>query len=315
MREEYSAGVELSSALSSYDHAIVDVSYRFGISGIPSRSPGELADAVRRVDALGFDFVGEGDHLGRPGPFSFLAAAAGASDRLRLRTYVLNSGFWNAALLAREAATVDVLSNGRLELGLGAGTVRAEFEQADLTWHPAGERIAHMETMLREVRDRLAAPGHEPQAVQRPIPILVGAMSKRGLAVAAANADTIAFGAIRHAEGKPPGTLRAATAEETDELVAYARGHAGERTFESDVLLQAVELRQDPVSAARAFFAGGADAGDPRVLAQSPCVLFARTAAEAAAELERRAERWGFTSFTTFWPSADALAEVKRELG
>jgi probable F420-dependent oxidoreductase len=233
---------------------------------------------------------------------------------LRLRTYVLNTGFWNGALLAREAATVDRLSNGRLELGLGAGTVRSEFEQAKLPWRPAGDRIAHMEATVRLVRQRLAEPSHEPQPVQQPIPILIGAMSRRGLAVAAAAADTIAFGAIRHAEGKPPGTLRAATVEETDELVAYAREQANGRSFESDVLLQAVELGRDPLTAAREFIGDDADAGDPRVLAESPCVLFARTAAEAAAELDRRRERWGFTSFTTFWPSADALAEVRNEL-
>jgi alkanesulfonate monooxygenase SsuD/methylene tetrahydromethanopterin reductase-like flavin-dependent oxidoreductase (luciferase family) len=84
------------------------------------------------VDELGFDFVAAGDHLGRPAPFSFLAAAAVASDRLRLRTYVLNVGFWNPSLLAREVATLDVLSGGRVELGLGAGTIRSEFQQAGL---------------------------------------------------------------------------------------------------------------------------------------------------------------------------------------
>lgn len=269
---------------------------------------------MRQVDGLGFDFVGVGDHLGWPGPFTVLAAVAALSDRLRLRTYVLNTGFWNAELLAREAATVDRLSDGRLELGLGAGTVRREFEQAGVPWRAAGERIARMEATLKLVRERLADPGHEPKPVQQPIPVLIGAMSRRGLAVAAAHADTIAFGAIRHAEGKPPGTLRAATAAETDELVAYARGEANGRSFESDVLLQSVEIGRDPLTASRAFIADDPGGEDAHAVAESPCVLFARTVGEAAAELERRRERWGFTSFTTFWPSAEALAKVRNEL-
>jgi probable F420-dependent oxidoreductase len=243
-----------------------------------------------------------------------LAAAAALSPRLRFRTYVLNVGFWNPALLAREAAMLDLLSEGRLELGIGAGTIRSEFAQAGLPWRPAAERIAQLEETIKLVRQRLADPAHAPQPVQRPIPILVGAMSKRGLAVAAAYADIIAFAAIRQAEGKPAGTLRAATADETDELVAYARRQANGRSFESDVLLQAVELGRDPLVAAKAFIDREGDDEDPRLLVESPCVLFAKTAAEAAGELERRRQRWGFTSFTTFWPSAGAVAELRREL-
>ena len=284
------------------------------MSALPAGSRRELDEALWRVDELGFDFVACGDHLGRPAPFPFLTAAAAASDRLRLRTYVLNVGFWNPSLLAREAATLDVLSGGRVELGVGAGTIRSEFEEAGLPWRPAAERIAEMEETLKLVRRRLADPSHEPQPIQQPIPFLIGAMSKRGLAVAAAHADIVAFAGIRQAEGKPPGTLRAAAAEETDELVAYARGCAAGRSFESDVLLQTVALGRDPLSAAKAFIQREGDEEDPRVLAESPCVLFAPTAADAAAELVRRRKRWGFTSFTTFWPSADALAQVRREL-
>lgn len=103
-----------------------------------------------------------------------------------------------------------------------------QFEQAGLSWRPHGERVARLEETVKLVRSRLADPDHQPQPVQRSIPLLIGAMSRRGLAVAAARADIIAFGAIRQAEGKPPGVLRAATAEETDELVAYTRQQAGE---------------------------------------------------------------------------------------
>jgi probable F420-dependent oxidoreductase len=266
------------------------------------------------VDELGFEFVGCGDHLGRRAPFSFLTAAAAASDRLRLRTYVLNVGFWNPALLAREAATVDRVTDGRLELGLGAGTIRSEFEQAGLPWRPASERIVRMEQTVELVRHLLGDSSHEPQPVQRPIPILIGTMSMRGLTIAAEHADIVAFAAIRQAEGKPPGVLRSATAQETDELVAHARQCANGRSFESDVLLQVVELGRDPLRAAKAFVEREGDEEDPRVLAESPCALFARTAADAAAELERRRDQWGFTSFTTFWPSADALAQARREL-
>src|SRR5215210_4031610 len=114
--------------------------YRFGISHLPSGSREELEGEVRRLEALGFDFVATGDHLGGAAPFAVLTVAAAVSERLRLRTYVLNVGFWVPALLAREAATLDRLSGGRLELGLGAGTARDEFVAAGLPWRPARER-------------------------------------------------------------------------------------------------------------------------------------------------------------------------------
>lgn len=290
-----------------------EAGYRFGVAHPQASSLAEVQRFVRHVDEVGLDFVAKGDHLGGPAPFTLLAAVASVSERLRLRTYVLNVAFWNPALLAREAATLDRLSAGRLELGLGAGTVRGEFEAAGVPWRSAAERVQQMARTVESVQASLADPQHSPQPVQTPVPILVGAMSRAGLAVAARYADIIGFAAVRHAAGKPAGTLRAATSDETDELVSFARGRA-QRHFESDVLLQTVELGRDPLLAAKAFVAREGDDEDPRVLAESPCVLFAKTASDAAAELERRRRRWGFTSFTTFAPSLDALAEIRREL-
>lgn len=287
--------------------------YRFGIAGLPGSLP-ELQQQVCRYEELGFDFVAKGDHVGGLSPFPLLTAAAGVSERLRLRTYVLNVCFWNPILLARDAATVDQLSGGRLELGLGAGNAKQEFDAAGVAWQDVDGRIEQMKDTLLRVRRALADPEHEPRPVQDPIPIAVGAMSQRGLAVAAEFAEIIAFGAVRHKAGHAPGTLRAATAEETDELVASVRRRAGGRGFESDVLLQHVELGKDPLTAAKSLIEREGETDDPRVWAESPCVLLARTTGEAAGEVVRRRERWGFTSMTTFPSSSDALAAVAREL-
>lgn len=288
--------------------------YRFGVGGPFPHGSNEVRDWCRRIESLGFDHVTKGDHLGSQAPFALLAAAAAVTERLRLRTYVLNVGFWVPALLAREAATLDALSGGRLDLGIGAGTVRDEFIAAGLPWRSAAERVEQMEHTILDVRQQLADRDHSPRPVQQPIPILVGAMSRSGLAVAADHAEIIGYSALRHTEGQPPGTLRAATAEETDELISFVRRRANGRSIEADVLLQAVELGRDPLDAAKAYIEREGESEDPRVLAESPCVLFARSAAEAAAEIDRRRQRWGFTSFTTFAPSAQALADVRREL-
>lgn len=94
---------------------------------------------------------------------------------------MLNVGFWNAALLAREIATLDVLSGGRVEIGLGAGHARNEHVDARLPWRPFPERIEVLESTLRELRRRLSDPDHRPRPVQQPVPVMVGAMSERGL--------------------------------------------------------------------------------------------------------------------------------------
>ncbi len=106
----------------------------FGVAVRGSVSVDAFREVVRRADALGCDVIAAPDHLGAPEPFTTLAAAAGISPRMRLRTYVLNVGFWNPALLARAVATADLRSNGRPELGLGAGHMRSEHQDAGLPW-------------------------------------------------------------------------------------------------------------------------------------------------------------------------------------
>jgi probable F420-dependent oxidoreductase len=289
-------------------------SFRLGVSlRDPLRSRDAFAAAVQRIEALGFDFVAAADHLGHPAPFAALVAAAAHTERVRLRTYVLNVAFWNPALLAREAASADVLSDGRLELGLGAGHMRSEWEDAGLQWQPAAERIARLRVTAAEVQRRLLDESMRPRPIQRPLPLLVGAMSQGGLSVAAELADIVAFAGLRQMPGRPAGEFTVASPEETDALVALVRERRGERPYESDVLLQQVRVGQDPLAVA-AEFCADVPGLEPQELLRSPFVLFAAGAEEAAAELRRRRERWGFSSITTFSDSAEHLAHVIEHL-
>ena len=78
------------------------------------------------------------DHIGAPAPFPILTAVAQVTSRMRVGTYVINAAFYKPALLARDAADVHTLSDGRLDLGLGAGYVREEFEAAEMPYPSAG---------------------------------------------------------------------------------------------------------------------------------------------------------------------------------
>jgi len=282
---------------------------QFGVNFHASTSAVEFEQLVRRAEELGFDVFATPDHLGATGPFTTLAAVAAISPKLRLRTYVLNAGFWNPALLAREVATLDLLSGGRAELGLGAGHMKSEHDDAGLPWLPFRRRIELLEATATEVRRRLADPHHQPAAVQSPVPLMIAAMSGAGLAVAARRADVIGFAGLRQVRGQPPGTFTLVSAAETVVRVAEVRELAGGRAYRSDVLLQQVIIGQSPATSAAEMAAAVPWLTADEILA-SPFVLYAADAEEAAGELARRREIYGFDSVTTHQPSMEALGEV-----
>ena len=281
----------------------------FGVNLHGVDPPGDLRRLVSRAAGLGYDVIAAPDHLGSPAPFAALTAAALIDDRVRVRTYVLNVGFWNPALLAREVATLDLLSDGRAELGLGAGHMRHEHEDARLPWHPLARRYEILEATLLEVRERLADEAHRPRPVQRPVPVMIGAMSHRGLALAARHADVVGFAGLRQVPDAPTGTFTLCSSGETAERVGEVQELAAGRPYRSDVLLQAVALGRDPEESAAAIAADAAHLTAAQLL-DSPFVLLAPDAKAAAAELRRRREVYGFDCVTTHAPHVEALGEV-----
>ena len=272
---------------------------QFGVNIRGASSRGDFLRFVRRADELGYDVLAAPDHLGAPSPFVTLAAAAVASERPRLRTYVLNVGFWNAALLAREVATLDTLAQGRVELGLGAGHMKSEHDDAGLPWLPHDERVEMLERMVVEVRRRMG----------EGVPIMIGAMSDRGLEVAARYADIVGFAGLRQVKGAPPGTFTVSSAAETAERVQEVRRRAGDRPYSSDVLLQAVLIGREPEEAAAEMAAAVPGLSAQQIL-DTPFALLALDADHAADELRERHRRYGFDSVTTHQPYLEALGEV-----
>lgn len=128
--------------------------FRFGVNLLAPAPVDEWRAKCRRAEELGYDVILVPDHLGMPAPFPSLVAAAEVTERPRLGTFVLNAGFWNPALLAREVATTDALTGGRLELGLGTGYVQAEHDRAGLPWGSPRERVDHLQHTIEEL-DRL----------------------------------------------------------------------------------------------------------------------------------------------------------------
>src|SRR5246127_4720136 len=116
--------------------------FRFGVNIRSARSASEWAEKAGRVEELGYQVFNVPDHLtDLMAPFPALVSAAAASARLRVGTNVLNNDLRHPVLVAREAATVDLLTDGRLQLGLGARSIESEYDAVGLSFDPGATRV------------------------------------------------------------------------------------------------------------------------------------------------------------------------------
>jgi probable F420-dependent oxidoreductase len=130
--------------------------FRFGVGVWHVGSRAELADKARKVEALGYDTLSFPDHLtDRIAPMPAVMTAAEATTRLRIGTNVLNNDLRHPVLVAREAAAVDLLSDGRLQLGLGAGSIKSEYDEAGFSFDPGSVRVERLAEAVRIIRKLL----------------------------------------------------------------------------------------------------------------------------------------------------------------
>ncbi|MET9834299.1 LLM class F420-dependent oxidoreductase [Streptomyces sp. NPDC006385] len=317
--------------------------FRFGVNLMTPAPADEWRAKCRRAEELGYDVILVPDHLGMPAPFPALVAAAEATERPRLGTFVLNAGFWNPALLAREVATTDALTDGRLELGLGTGYVKAEHDSAGLPWLSPGERVDHLRHTIEELYRLLDAadfphsrlrPGGDagkagktgeateageapmPQPVRgrSRVPLLVGGNGDRVLRLTAEHADIAAFTGARSVRGSSTGQLEVMLAGELEERVALYRELAAgrEEPAELNLLIQFVLDTDDREAAVRPLMERVPYLTPEQVL-ELPIGLIG-TVAEMTAQVLAQRERYGFTYLTVLEPSMEAFAPVLARL-
>ncbi|MER5838496.1 LLM class flavin-dependent oxidoreductase, partial [Streptomyces sp. NPDC002130] len=127
--------------------------FRFAAGGEGNAEEGgarRFVKLAQKAEELGYDSFMIPDHLGNQvGPIAALGALAVATDKIRLGTAVLANGFRHPAVLAKDAATIDVLSGGRLELGIGAGWMKEEFDKGGIAYESPGVRIEKLEESLQ----------------------------------------------------------------------------------------------------------------------------------------------------------------------
>ncbi len=180
--------------------------FRFAVYAFNAPSGAAWLAFARRVEALGYDTLLVPDHLsGQISPIAALSAAAAATTRLRIGPYVFANDFRHPLVMAREAATLDFLSGGRLELGMGAGWRRSDYRQLGYAYAAPGRRIDRLVESLGLVKRLLRgetvthAGDHytlerariAPKPVQNPVPLQIGAGGPRMLRIAAQEADIV----------------------------------------------------------------------------------------------------------------------------
>ncbi|MCP2341960.1 TIGR03621 family F420-dependent LLM class oxidoreductase [Actinomadura rupiterrae] len=285
--------------------------FRFGFTVDSPGDQDELSRLCGTADSYGYDVALAVDHLGpdRSSPFSVLMATAFASRRLHVGTHVLNIGYWNPSILAREVATLVRLTEGRFELGIGFGIVKAQYDAARIPWHPFDKRMDLVAASIEEMNGLLSAEhGLEPP------PLLVGGASPRALGIAAELADIASFGGRFQVPGEEPGTLRFITAEEADKGVEFLREKTGSRIDEMEVnsFILHVEVTDDRRAAGERIAA----AREPHFLVEdaehaldTPFMLIG-TEEQIARQLLENRERYGFSYITVRRPHLETFGPV-----
>jgi probable F420-dependent oxidoreductase len=302
--------------------------FRFATGGFAAVSKRAWAEHARRVEALGYAVFLVADHVADVpfAPVPALVAAADATTSIRVGCTVFCNDYRHPALLAKEAATIDVLTDGRFEFGLGAGWVKEEHDQAGIPFDPPGVRVDRMEEALQVIKALWAGePVHHqgdyytlaglvgtPLPVQRPHPpIFIGGGGKRLLSVAAREADIVGLlsrarpgGGIDWAEG---------TEEALARKVGWVRGAAGDRLdqIELALLLQGTAVTDRPQAAA-AELAPAFDLTVEQVLASTEFAI--GSVDQIVERLCRFRAEYGISYVTVMTESAEAFAPVVARL-
>jgi probable F420-dependent oxidoreductase len=292
-----------------------------------ARPAAEFRELAKRSEDLGYATFYMPDHfVDHPlAPIPGIMAAATATTTLRVGTLVLGNDYKHPVVLANEAATIDLLSDGRLELGVGAGWMTADYDQGGFPLDSAGVRIARLDESLTVLKGlmadgpftfhgehyRIEALDGEPKPVQKPHPpIVVGGGGPKVLAVAAKHAQIVGINAnLRAGQGDHPDSIRSLTAAATDEKVERLRTAAGDRFDELEIqtLTGFVYVTDD-----RAPIATGIASafGVPEEVAlETPAVLVG-SIEQIVDDLQARRERWQMSYVVVPEESVDVMAPV-----
>jgi probable F420-dependent oxidoreductase len=303
--------------------------FRFGVQEHRAGSASEWRDKARAIESMGYSVLYLPDHFrDQLSPIAALMAAADATTTMRIGSLVFDNDYRHPIVLAKEAATVDLLSDGRFELGLGAGWLVSDYEQSGIPYDPAGTRIERLEEAIAIVK-RCFAGGEfsftgkhytikdlegSPLPVQKPHPpLLLGGGGRRMLRLAAREADIVHVN-YNLSEGRiNPKLVQTGMAAATEEKLGWIREAAGERMADIElgftVFFATLTDDRESIASAMAPSMGF----EPRDVLEMPHFLLG-TAQQIEEDLRARRDRYGFSDVIVPGQMADSLAPVVERL-
>ncbi|MGQ0831204.1 MAG: TIGR03621 family F420-dependent LLM class oxidoreductase [Microthrixaceae bacterium] len=226
--------------------------FRFGIQLSSAPDGDAWAALARKAEDLGYSTLFLPDHFGdQLAPLPAMMAAADATTELRVGALVFDNDYKHPVVLAKELATIDVLSGGRVEVGLGAGWMRTDYEQSGIAMDEPGVRVSRMEEGIEVIKGcfgvgpfsfsgkHYVIEGYDgfPKPVQSPPPLLIGGGAKRVLSIAAREAQIVGINPSIHSGQVDAAAAQNGAADETDKKLAWVREAAGDRYDDLEINL------------------------------------------------------------------------------
>jgi probable F420-dependent oxidoreductase len=299
--------------------------FRFGVQLSAAPDGKAWRDKARQAEDLGYSTLFIPDHFGDQwAPLVALTAAAEATTTLRVGSLVFDNDYRHPVELAKEIATLDLLTEGRVEFGLGAGWMKSDYDEAGIPYDRPGIRIERMVEGLHIMKD-LWSTGTSSRAgkhytvtgaqgLPRPHtppypPVIIGGGGRRVLSIAAREADIVGFNPNLAAGYVGPEVAATTTAEVYAQRVAWVKEAAGDR-FDSLELqcmvffCQVVPNRAEIVANLAPMFGLTPEAAD-----RVPIVLLG-TVDEICETLQQRRDEYGFSYWVVHEPEMEAMAPV-----
>ena len=303
--------------------------FRFGVQTHAAGSGKEWRDMARRVEGLGYSTLYVPDHFGDQwSPEIAMAIAAEATESLNVGGLVFDNDYRHPVVFAKQMATIDLVTEGRLEVGIGAGWMKSDYDEAGMPYDEPRVRVDRFEEALQILKalwrdgsctfegEHYTIKGAQgfPRPVRQPWPrLLIGGGGKRVLSIAAREADIVGVNPNLKAGYVGPEVAASARPGMWDKRIGWVKEAAGDRL--GDIELQVLTFLTQVVPNGAEVYENMAPVFGmtPEELRQVP-IGMAGTADEIADMLRERREKWGFSYIVVQADAHEAFAPVVEKL-
>jgi probable F420-dependent oxidoreductase len=297
--------------------------FRFGIQLSTAPDGPSWAALARKAEDLGYSTLYLPDHFGdQLAPMPAMMAAADATTTLNVGALVFDNDYKHPLVLAKELATIDRLSGGRVEVGLGAGWMKSDYDQSGIPMEAPGVRVSRMEEGIAVLKGCFG-PGpfsfsgehytiteydSHPKPVQSPPPLLIGGGAKRVLSIAGREAQIVGINPSIHSGQVDAAAAQNGAADVTDEKLGWVKAAAGDRYADLEInLLQFAAIVTDDRKGTAEMMAPLFGL-PPEELETYPHACIG-TVEQICESLQARRDRWD-ASYIVFQGDLDAMAPV-----